>query len=127
MVGSEVAAKLYSEHPGQDRIVSDFGMAVQWQVRGVNRDVPFYETRKTTKGGSDDWSEPAPKQPVMNKEAIGVLFGCLPNGGLAEVDGRRETTDVTRIADLQTIQRLGRVGDFLSDAEIFVEKSDQIL
>jgi hypothetical protein len=62
---------------------------------------------------------------VVNQETVGVLFDGLANRRFAEVDGGCEPADVTRVADLQTVQRLGCVSDFLGDTEIVIEKTNQ--
>jgi hypothetical protein len=62
---------------------------------------------------------------VVNEETVGVLLGRLANRGLTEIDGCGEAGDLAGVAHLQTIQRLGRVRDFLGDAEIVIEKTDQ--
>src|SRR5207249_750885 len=78
-----------------------------------------------------DWSSDVcssdltPKHSVMNKETVGVLLSRLSDRGLAEIDRCCQPGDVTGVADLQAIHRLGRVSDFLGDTEIVIEKTDQ--
>jgi hypothetical protein len=60
---------------------------------------------------------------VVNKKTVGVLLRRLADRGFAEVDGCGEPADVTGVADLQAVQRLGRVRDFIGDPEIVIEKS----
>jgi hypothetical protein len=101
-------------------------MAVERKVRGIERNVSFYETREPAKRGTHERSQTAtPKHAVMNEETVGVLLGRQTDRGLAEVHGCGEPVDVTGIADLQTIHRLGRVSDFLGDTEVVIEETGQ--
>jgi len=61
----------------------------------------------------------------MNEETVGVLLGRLADRGLAQIYGCSEPADVTGVADLQAIHRLGRVGDLIGDPEIVIEKTSQ--
>jgi hypothetical protein len=61
----------------------------------------------------------------MNEETVGVVLGRQTDRGLAEIHGGGEPVDVTGIADLQAIHRLGRVSDFFGDTEIVIEKTGQ--
>jgi len=106
-------------------VVADVGMTIQWKVSGVKRDVGVDETGNTTIGGTHQWPETTPEDPVVDQEAVGVLICCLTNGGLAQIDGGSETIDLARVADLEAVERLGCVGHFFCYAEILIEKTDQ--
>jgi hypothetical protein len=100
-------------------------MTVERKVCGVERDVSFYETREPAIGGTHERSEAPPKNSVMDEETVGMLLGGLSDRGLAEVHGCGEPADITRVADLQPIQRLGCVRDLIGDTEIVIEKTHQ--
>src|SRR5207249_7542940 len=78
-----------------------------------------------------DWSSDVcssdltPKHSVMNKETVGVLLSRLSDRGLAEIDRCCQPGDVTGVADLQAIHRLGRVSDFLGDTEIVIRSEER--
>jgi hypothetical protein len=61
----------------------------------------------------------------MDQQTVGMLFGGLANCGFAEIDGGGEPRNLARAADLQPVQRLRGVSDFVRDMEILVEKTDQ--
>jgi len=69
-------------------VVADVGMTIQWEVSGVERDVRVNETGNTTIGGTHQWSETTPEDPVVDQKAVGVLLRCQANSGLAQIDGR---------------------------------------
>lgn len=106
-------------------VVADVGMAIEWKVSGVQRDVGVDETGNTTIGGTHQWPETTPEDPVVDQEAVGVLLRCLTNGGLAQVDGGSDTIDLARVADLKAIEGLGCVSHFFCYAEILIKKTDQ--
>jgi len=124
VIGSEIATNLDVEYTGKHGVVADVGMTVEGEVRGVERDVSFYQTRNPAIGGTNERPETTPKQPMVNEETVGVLLGRLADRGLTEIDGCGEAADLAGVAHLQPIQRLRRIRDFLGDAEIVIEKAD---
>jgi hypothetical protein len=53
-----------------------------------------------------------------------VLLGSRPDRRFAQIDGGREFRNVAGVRDLKPIQSLRRVGDFICDMEVLVEKPD---
>ena len=94
-------------------------------MRGVERDVSFYQSSEPAIAGTHHRALPSPKHSVMNEETVGMLLGGQSDRGLAQVHSGGEAGDVTCVADLQTIQRLGCVGDLSGDMEIVIEKTHQ--
>ena len=108
MIRSEIAANLDVEHSGQHGIVTDVRMAVEREMRGVERDVSFYQSSEPAITGTHHRPLPPPKHSVMNEETVGVLLGGKSDRGLAQVHSGGEAGDVTCVDDLQAIQRLTR-------------------
>src|SRR5882724_1976331 len=125
MVGSEIAANFYVQHSGEHGIVTDIGVAVERKVRGVECDVSFDKSRDPTIRGTDQRSQTTPEHAVVNEDTVSVLLGRLADRRFAEIYGRGESGDVTRVADLQAIQRLRGVRDLVGDTEIVIEKTNQ--
>ena len=100
-------------------------MAIQRQVSSIQRNVSFDESSNPTIGGTNERPQTTPKHSVVDQQAVGVLLDGLPDRGLAEIYSGGQSADVTGVADLQTVQRLGGVRDLLGDAQVVIEKTDQ--
>jgi hypothetical protein len=61
----------------------------------------------------------------MDQETVGALLGGKTDRRLTEVHGCREPGDLSRVANLEAVQRLRGVSDFFGDTEIVVEIADQ--
>jgi len=125
VIRSEITPQLDVEQLGQYVVIANVSMTIEWQVGGVERDVGLDQTGNATVGGADEWPQTAPKDAVMDQQAVGALLGRVPHRGLAEVDGRGKPRDLARVADLEAIQRLGSVSTFLGNVEILIEKTDE--
>src|SRR5258706_2783504 len=125
MIRSEVAAHLYPQHPGEYRIVTDVRVTIERKVGGVQRDVCFDQSSEPAIGRTDDRPEPTPKHSVMHEETIGMLFGSLADGCLAQIDGGSPSVDIAGVAHLEAVQRLRRVSDLRRDSQVVVEELDQ--
>jgi len=115
VIRSEIAAHLYFQHPRKHAIIADVGMAIERKVSSVQRDVSFDQSSNPSIGWTNKRPQTTPKHAVMDQETVGVLLDGLPDGGLAQIYRGGQPADVTGVADLQTVQRLGGVSDLLGD------------
>src|SRR6266850_754245 len=125
VIRPKLAAHGDSQQPPEYGVVADDRMTIERKVRSVERNVSFDESSNSTIGGTDQRPETTPKHSVMDQETVGVLLHGLSNCRLAQVHGSGQTADVAGVADLEAVQRLGRVSDLLGDAEVVVKEPDQ--
>src|SRR3954467_6129066 len=95
---------LQAQLAGQKRIVSELGVDVERQMRGVNGDVVAHECRVTLVSEAGNWLQPTPEHAVMNEQHLGSSGDCFANDMKREIDRRCDATDITPARELESVQ-----------------------
>jgi hypothetical protein len=64
---------------------------------------------------------------MVHDQEVSMLFRGHAYGGGAEIHRRGDPRDFSGVADLQAVERLGRIRDFIRDAEVFIEIGDDCI
>ena len=64
---------------------------------------------------------------MVHEQTVGARIARHLDGRLAEIDRGRESGDRPGVRHLQAVQRLGRIGDLVPDAEIVVQIAGELV
>jgi hypothetical protein len=111
---------LHAEHPRQDRVVSNLGVHVEWDVCGVDGHPVLHQRANAATAAAGDGLETGPEQTVVHQQEV-----CSPAAGfvdrrLARIHRRRHVAHGSGVLDLEAVQGVGIVLD-LTDLEVAVE------
>src|SRR5690242_16157104 len=120
---AERAAHRDTQAPGENRVVADVRMAIEGQVRRVDGDVVFEETRDAGVHRAGQWPRAAPEEPVVDEQEVGPVVCRELHGGTTQVDCGRELAHLAPVTDLQPVQRVGGVAG-VAHPEVVVEILD---
>jgi hypothetical protein len=121
----EVAAHRDAQARREQHGVTDLRMAVERQVRPVERHVVREQSGNAPVVRPDQGTRPAPEQPVVHQEEIDPLLGGQTDRGFTRIDGGAQAVDPSIVGDLQTIQCFGVVAH-TADVEVGVEIVDEL-
>ncbi|MCG3119596.1 MAG: hypothetical protein ALAOOOJD_02034 [bacterium] len=121
MMIAESGRRLEPQTPRQHRVVADFGVGVERQMRAVQIELGFDQFFHPAKMRADNFFRLLPKQAVVHEQQIEVPGGCCRDSFLAGIDRGRYALNFFPSLYLQTVLRI--VGK-LADLQVRVEITD---
>ena len=68
-----------------------------------------------------------PEEAVVNEQPVGPGLGSHPDRRFAKIDSGGEASDLAGVGHLQPVQRLGRIGGLVADAEVVVQVTNELV
>ncbi len=118
VMAAKSCCRLESQAPRQHRIVTEFGMRIERQMRAIKVDAGVDEFFDAPIMRADNFFRLLPKQAVMNDQQIDIGGGRGVDGFLTDIDRRGDTMNLLASLHLQAVLR---IVDKISELQISVE------
>ena len=112
LVVGEAADFAQPECFGEQGVVADLGVAVEWQVGAIDRKIAVERRFYLLVGAASEWNWRSPVQAVVADEKIDSGCEGLFKGNLTGIHGGTDLGNFAVIFDLEAVVGTGEVFDF---------------
>jgi len=113
-------ATLESKRLGEQRVIAEYWMNVEWEVGAVDGEVSGECGAHFSVRRADHWLHPAPKQPVMHEQQVDSTLDGFADNRFAGIHCRANLGNDARIFNLQPVPGRRPIGD-LANAKVGVK------